>query len=266
MKLFAAFIALLFSIPNLPAAQQPSPPAPSGPSKAATLLAQSLAAQTGQVALSDVTLSGTAHRIAGSDDESGTAVLKATANGQSRIDLNLLAGPRSEIHGMSPDGPAGSWSGPDSVSHPIAYHNLVSEPAWFFPAIVVAQGLSATGYVVTYIGHETHNSTAVEHISLSQQPSGSLKTVALLRHLSQVEVYLDSTTLLPAAMTFNIHPDDDAGRDIPIEIRFSDYRTTDSAQVPFHIQKFLNNSLTLDFQVQSVMLNTGLAASTFNAQ
>jgi len=45
-----------------------------------------------------------------------------------------------------------------------------------------------------------------------------------VQRLSQTDLYLDSTTLLPAAMTFNIHPDDNALLDIPIEIHFSEYR------------------------------------------
>ncbi len=36
------------------------------------------------------------------------------------------------------------------------------------------------------------------------------------------------------------------------------------AQVPFHVQKFLNNSLLLDFQADSVTFNTGLTASSFS--
>ncbi len=69
-------------------------------------------------------------------------------------------------------------------------------------------------------------------------------------HLTQVDFFLDSTTLLPAAITFNIHPDNNALLDLPVEIRFSDYRVVSpsgvvaglqtgavsSPQIPFHIQ------------------------------
>lgn len=265
MKILSILIiTLLFSLPNLKAAQQASAPATSTSSpQALQLLQRSYGTLAGGQALNDVTLSGMARRIAGSDDESGTAVFKATANGQSRIDLSLPSGTRSEIHGVSTDGPAGSWYGPDGVSHAISYHNLISEPAWFSPAVVVAQGLSPSGYVVAYVGHETRNSTAVEHISISQQFSGKPKTVALFQHLSQVEIYLDSTTHLPTVFTFNIHPDNDAGRDIPIEIRFSDYRSVNGAQVPYHVQKSFNNSLTLDLQFSSAVFNSGLSPSIF---
>ncbi len=62
-------------------------------------------------------------------------------------------------------------------------------------------------------------------------------------------------------MTFNTHPDNDAGRDIPVEIRFSDYRVVNRVQTPFRVQKYVNNSLVLDFQFEAAALNTGLTAS-----
>jgi hypothetical protein len=235
-------------------------------SQATTLLQRALVALSGGNPLSDVTLSGTARRIAGSDDDTGTAVLKAVATGASRTDLSLSSGQRTEVCDLSAASPAGTWSGPDRVSHPIANHNLVSGPAWFFPAFTIARRPSASGYIAAYVGRESRNSLAVEHVSLSQQVATSPDAIALFQHLSQVEIYLDSTTLLPVALTFNSHPDNDAGLDIPSEIRYSDYRAVNGIQVPFHIQKYVNNTLTLDFQAQAVALNTGLTAAQFTAQ
>jgi len=227
-------------------------------------LAGSLAALSGTASITDVTLSGTARRIAGSDDESGTAVLKAIAAGASRMDLSLPSGPRSEILNTSLTSPAGTWSGPDAISHPIAYHNLFTNPVWFFPTFTIAQGLSSSGYVATYVGQETLDGQAVQHVSLSQ-PSllPNVHGGPSSAHLTQVDLLLDATTHLPAAIAFNTHPDNNELFDIPVEVRFSDYRPVNGAQVPFHVQKYLNNSLILDFQATSVTLNSGLTAKSF---
>jgi hypothetical protein len=229
------------------------------------MLQNSLGALTGGQSITDVTLSGTARRIAGSDDETGTGVFKAIA-GAGRMDLTLSAGQRSEVENLTGTSPAGSWSGPDGVSHPIVYHNLMIDPSWFCPALPISRALSS-GYTTAYVGHETRNGQSVQHVqvwqtSAVQSPEGT----PTMQHLSQMDFYLDSTTFLPAAITFNIHPDNDMGLDIPIEIRFSDYRATGGSQVPYHVQKFLNNSLLLDFQAQSVTLNSGLSAATFQVQ
>jgi hypothetical protein len=255
----AAVYLCFFLVLSTSAQQSPAPPV-----QAPALLQSALAALAGANSVTDVTLTGTARRIAGSDDESGTATLKAIAGGASRVDLTLPSGQRTEIMNISSGQPAGTWIGTDGVSHAIAVHNLLLiDPAWFFPAFPISRGL-ATGYAATYVGHETRNGQAVEHLSVIQQVSDPAQDVALLQHLSQIDFYFDSSTLLPASMTFNIHPDNDAGLDIPVEILFSDYRSVNGAQVPFHVQKFLNNGLILDLQFQTVTLNTGLTPSSFS--
>jgi hypothetical protein len=145
----------------------------------------------------------------------------------------------------------------------MAFHNLLTDPVWFFPAFPITQGLSA-GYAATYVGHETREGQAVEHLIIAQStavpsPAGA----PTMGHLSQMDFFLDSTTFLPAAVTFNTHPDNNALLDIPIEIRFSDYRAVSGVQVPFHIQKFLNNSLLLDIHFETAVVNMGLSASQF---
>ena len=87
-----------------------------------------------------------------------------------------------------------------------------------------------------------------------------------MQHLSEANIFLDPSSFLPLAITFNTHPDGNALLDIPIELRFSDYRAVSGIQVPYHVQKFLNNGLILDFHVQTVSLNSGLTASSFTVQ
>jgi hypothetical protein len=226
------------------------------------LLQRALKALTNGTSLQDITLTGTARRIAGSDDETGQATLSATAGG-SRIDLNLSSGPRTEIYNGSGGSPAGTWSGPDGVAHAISFHNLLTDPAWFFPAFPITHGASPA-YVATYVGHETRDGQAVEHLTISQVSAAqSPAGVPTMSNLSQMDFFLDSTTFLPLAVTFNTHPDNNAVLDIPIEIRFSDYRVVNGVQIPFHVQKFLNNGLILDLQFSSAALNSGLTASQF---
>jgi len=259
---FLFLVSISFALSISLAAQQTAMSSP----QAMQLLQQSLNTLAGGQTLSDVTLSGTARRIAGSDDESGTTVLKALAAGASRVDLSLPSGPRSEVRNLSEAAPAGTWSGPDGVSHAMAFHNLQTEPAWFSPAIAITRVLSSSSYIATYIGQETRNSATVQHVALYQQSPASGNTAPLLQHLTQIDLYLDFSTLLPAAITFAIHPDNNALLDIPVEVRFSDYRAVNVAQVPFRVQQFVNNSLFLDFQAQSATINTGLAASTFSVE
>jgi hypothetical protein len=110
----AAFFTLFaFSLASSLLAQQTV----SSSTQATQLLQKSLAALTGGQSTTDITLSGTARRIAGSDDETGTGVFKALATGAGRMDLSLSMGPRSEVWNLSAAAPTGAWSGPDGISH-----------------------------------------------------------------------------------------------------------------------------------------------------
>lgn len=248
-------------------AQQPTPTTPAPRDAQAVLVLQrSLAALTGTVAVNDVTLNGTVTRIAGSDNESGTVTLKATGVGQGRVDLSLSSGQRSEVTDMSQAAPTGSWSGPDGTWHPVAGHNLFTDPTWFFPAFLVGRVLSNPGYAVSSVDAETLDGVVVEHIAIFQQYSGLQQLPSFVQGLSKIDIYLNSSNLLPSAIAFNIHPDNDALTNIPLRVEFSNYKASQGAQVPCQIQKFINNGLVWDLVLGTIQFNTGLTASDFAVQ
>jgi hypothetical protein len=234
--------------------------------QASQVLQQSLSALNGTNRTLDVTLKGSAHYIAGSDDETGTATLQAIAAGASLVELNLSSGEHKEFRNLTVDPPSGQWVGPDGVTHAVTYQNLVNEPSWFSPVATISRLIGTPNYVSEYVGNETLDSQSVVHVSVNEQPPASVVASPLLPHLSQVDLYLDSSTLLPAAIAFNMHPDDNELIDIPIRVQFSDYRSVNGTQVPFHVQRFLNNGLVLDFQFDTATINSGLSVSTLSIQ
>lgn len=244
---------------------QVSTTAPRDP-QGVTLLQRSLAALVGTSTVKDVTLNGNATWIAGSDNETGTATLKATSIGQGRIDLSLTAGQRSEVVDISQTPSTGNWSGPDSIWHAIAYHNLFTDPSWFFPTFLVARVLSTSGYVVNAPDNETKNGISVEHIMVYQQPAQTDASAKLITSLSQIDIYLDASTLLPVAVDFNLHPDNNAQVNISTEIRFSSFQNVQGIAVPYHVQRYMNNGLTLDLTVTGVQVNSGISATAFQVQ
>jgi len=250
--------------PGVTFAQQTSSAQPSG----ATLLTQSAAALSSSTTVSDITLTGNAQWIAGSDDESGTVSLKAMAAGESRMDLSLSGGVRSEIRTLDPNNnQIGAWSGTDGVQHAISNHNLMTDSSWFFPALTLSRLLANANAVATYVDQETLNGQTVLHVSVSQSVAGQTgQGGTLLQHLSQMDFFLDPTSLLPVALSFTTHPDNNALLDIPVQILFSNYQNNGGVLVPLHVQKYINNNLFVDLQLQSAALNSGLTASAFNVQ
>ncbi len=224
--------------------------------------AKSMAAITGGNPISDAALTGTATWFAGSDTETGTVLLKASGTGESRMDLALGNGNRSEIRDASTGAALGQWIAPDNSSGLFAFQNCFTDAVWFFP---VLSSLSAgPNVVLTYIGQETRNGQTVQHLRTYVSQGDPLPPpLPTAQQLSTMDFYLDAVAFLPSAILFNSHPDNDPGTNISIEVDFSNYQALGGAMVPLHVQKYLQGTLALDLSLSSAAFNTGLSLSNF---
>lgn len=229
--------------------------------QALTLASQSLLAAVGSTILTDATLQGTVNFVAGSDEESGTFTLELKGNQESKLALNLSGGRRAEIR----QGPAGAWVDASGVKHPTALHNCWVDASTFFPTFSVWGVLNDPQVTTTYLGQSLRGSVTVDHLQLTRTLPGQVAAMtAEIQSLSAANIYLDAATHLPVALEFNTHPDKDLGLNIPVEIRFSNYQQVNGVTVPMHIQKLIQRTLTLDLNVTSVAINSGIPDSEFS--
>lgn len=112
------------------ALQAVSTPPASDP-QAVTLANAAIAALTGGNVIQDVTLTGNV--VSGTD--SGTATLKAMPQGESRMDLVISEGTRSEVRDAQTGVQLGRWVNPNGTSGYFAALNCRTDAAWFFPAL-----------------------------------------------------------------------------------------------------------------------------------
>src|SRR5450631_318619 len=184
---------------------------------AVTLAQQSLAALTGRVPVADVTLNANVISIFGSDAETGTATLEAKGTGESRVDLSLSGGTRSDVRNLVNGGPGGAWTKNGGTSTAYAQHNCWTDAAWFFPALSSLTQTGNQNFIFKYIGQEQHGGVNTQHIQVFQvgpQANSSLQ------RLSTLDFYLDPNSSLPLAVAIKAHADNDANTDIPTEFRF----------------------------------------------
>jgi hypothetical protein len=251
LLVFPAFLSAQRSVSNDPSA--------------ASLVQKSIAALSQGAQVRDVTLMGTARRIAGSDDETGGVIAKALQSGEARVDFNYTSGQRSESRVISPKGTHEQWSGPDGVRHAVVSHNVAPDSPWFSPPLLLQRVTTSANATVVYAGSEMRGGSSVEHLTVSEQVPAAhhpAMMLALLQKAARFDLYLDSNTNLPSAVIYNAHPDNNLTQDIPVEIHFSDYRPVDGVQVPFHVQKYFNRMLVLDLQFSSAVVNSGLSANS----
>ena len=228
-----------------------------------SLLVRAQSVLSGGAAIQDAVLTGKVRRVAGSDDQAGTASLKIVASGEMRLDMSFPSGSQSAVRTSNGTGLTGFWSGADGKEHAVGFQALKTDDAqWFFPAIMLTRLSQMSGVSLAETLEKRHG-RAAEHLHIVQAADSRLPAYAvkLVEHADQMELFLDSTTLLPDTVTFNVHPEHDLGRDVPVELRFSDYRSVNGAQVPFRVQEYLNRTLVLDLDFETAQLNTGITVN-----
>lgn len=210
--------------------------------------------------VTSVQMTGTAISSYGSDQQTGTVTLQATANGQSKMTLQLASGTRTETQNPLSDSQRQcTWSGADAVVHSSAVHHCWIDAIWFLPPITMQTGAGAPDDVPS-VAQSANPGQVRIHRERHLVDVDSAQTGQFIAHLSAVDLDIDSSTGLPVMLAFAAHPDNDAGIDMPVEVRYSAYSTFNGVTVPTHIQKFINHSLVLDLQISNVQIQ--LATST----
>lgn len=251
-------LVLGFSVPCSVAQTTPVPGPVSDP-QAVSLARQSITVLTGLASITDVTLTG---NVTWADGESGTATLKALGTTESRIDLILSSGTRTEIRDAQTGANIGKWVNPDNSSGMFAPHNCWTDAVWFFPAL--GSLIGGPNMVLSYVGQESRNASLVQHIRVyNYYQWNSFSVGPTPQQLSTIDFYLDKNTLVPVAMTFNTHPDNDAMTNLLVEVDFSEYRYFNGVPVPMRIQKYQQGSLMMDVVVIEASFNSGLLLSAF---
>lgn len=249
------WLSLLLGVVSSSFAQSP----PASDPQALSYAAQSITAMTGGTPINDVTLIGS---VNWNQSDTGTATLTALGTGESRMDLALTSGTRTEIRDAQTGTPLGEWINPDSSSGQFASQNCQTDAAWFFPAL--GSLLGGSNVVLSYVGQETLYGEAVQHIqSYLYQPNAPTGSSPTLQQLSTMDFYLDASTLLPVATMFNAHPDNGATTNLQIEIDFSNYQNSGGVLVPMHVQKSQQGNLMVDINLTRASFNTGLSLSNF---
>jgi hypothetical protein len=229
------------------------------------VLQSSLQVLAGAVPITDTKLLAAVQYTAGSDSETGTAVLEASGIDKFSSVLTLSSGTLTDVR----QGIAQATTGFDGQQHLSALHNSLYPAPWFMPALLVQEWLRPPNNVTLVSAtNEVRDGQNVIHIQAYRLPPGQADavTASYLRQVSTADLYLDASTLLPLYLDFMTHPDNDELIDFPVTIAFQGYRSVSGVQIPFHIQKYLQRSLLLDLTLSSAAINVGVPQSDFAIQ
>lgn len=205
----------------------------------------------GATGIQSTAISGNSEFIAGSLDVTGTFAAQCAIGGSSQLQLQIASNSRTENRQTSNGTATGNWVDNEGVTHAMAGQNVLTPASWFCPHIALSDILQNQSLNLQFVGLETKNGEAVFHLSVAASEPDNTPTSLLMAHLSTAQIYLDAATFRPVAFDFNVHPDNNATLDIPVEIQFSNFSNSSGVWIPYGVQEFVNSTLTLSLQVES---------------
>jgi len=220
------------------------------PTSAQTYL-QAALASLNSASIQGMSLWGNSTANAGDVTENGSFTAQCATNGASQLQPGLSNGPTSINRQTSNGTPSGTWTDTEGQAHPIAGHNLMTPAAWFCPQVAIVSILQNQSLSLRLAGTQSRNGESVVHIAVTASVRDTSPASTLNQHLSQFDIYLDSASYRPVEFDFNVHPDNNALIDIPVQIHFSNYVQSGGVWAPGTIERFANSTLELTLQVVS---------------
>lgn len=247
-------------------------------SASSSALPQIVQAYSGTAPLRTVSLTGNVTIPNASGQTAGTITLSASSNRWSEIDLGLPTGNQTEVRNGVGVYHQRIWIGPDGVAQAFPLTDLeLPHPAWFFPSFVLLSALGSPNHIVSDLGVQTWQGSSARHISVWRKPPGNMPASSATSEQSQTQsdFYLDPNSYLPMAITFQCNANAQDPREvfalsnssaeaISVEVTFSDYRSVQGSQIPFHIRVFNGNSLAMDISLSGAAINSDLVRSKTN--
>jgi len=263
MCLPRTYVAVFFLVLTVPAfAQQAATALQSSVQRdpqAVALVQQSVAAMASTLP-SDSSATGIVTIVEGSTSSSGTIQILTRGTTETVETVTLSAVQRSVIFS---NGDAKEVVGSQSTNPSLEL--AVSDQCPDFPLPLLLAALNSPDFAFRYVGQETLDSVAAQHIQMWNTFSSNshLKHLALF---SLRDIWFDATSSLPLKMSYTRRAGKGATPAVPVEISFANFTKVNGVLYPFLIHKSLNGTPWQTITIENVSFNTGLTASQFQVE
>jgi hypothetical protein len=170
-----------------------------------------------------------------------------------RTDAN---GPDGTVISTFRDAQAQTRSSEDDQEFPAV--SIAEAGNWWVPILSILGEWSDGGIRLEYAGLEG----TTYHVRMSRISSDA----ALQEISSPCDIYLDSSTLLPAKLAFSLHPPANLLARIPVEVQYGDYQTASGIVTPFSISYYVRGRLLFTARITQFSINQGATDSDFALQ
>jgi len=256
--IFTVMLSLLSVTANPQQASTSTTPIPRD-ARAVLLLRQAASAMAA-VPPSDSTATGNVTIVAGSSTTNGTVTIQTKGSSESSIQFQVPTDPWKVVFAS---GQANKVETSQTTVYTVEL--AASSQCLYFPLPYLLGILNNPDYSIQYVGQETLNGAAVNHLVV-QNTFNSATGFQFLASFTTADIWIDASTLLPAKIAM-IRRDGGGSRPkIPISVAYSNYKSVSGVLYPFTIQEYITETLWATTTIQSVSFNTGLTDASFTIQ
>ncbi len=253
------FVPILLFSPVL-AAQSP----PRRDAQALAILTRAYAAMRGPAVqtISDLTISGRITAQRAQDSAQGTLVFKLIARNVHRVDVQIPGLVFSQIV----NGRRASRT-ENGKTKRLPYHAILDSCPDLFPVLSEIADLNNPVFQLVYLGTETLNGRAVEHIRVEKFFTDETPANGkLLSAIDGADLFIDQTNFLLLKRSRRVPSIENLKSTVLVEQVFSNYQLFGGVLVPQTVTTYVRGQKISDIAVTSVALNTGLSPTEFEVQ
>jgi hypothetical protein len=205
-------------------------------------------------AVTSVTLTGATTWTAGSLQDTGSVILKASVDGSSSETWSLASQPYSVANTSFTDGRTCNSVDSAAKIHQDASPACFRAAPWFAPWMSLLM-LSNNVLLRTSGAHFTGGSESesqLQYMTNLGSTGTANASLAIVQSGTVIGLVIDPKTSLVDELDFNQSIDSDVSRVISYRIVFGDYRSDGGFVLPHHIQRYIQRTLQADITITNI--------------
>jgi hypothetical protein len=131
---------------------------------------------------------------------------------------------------------------------------------WMIPALSIIGEWGDPEIQLEYLGLQENGT--VHHVRMHRLPQeGGWAAV-----YSPCDIFLDAVTGLPVRIAYSLHPPANLRVDIPVEVKYQDYKNISGILIPYHVTYSIRGRLVSEFHTTRFAINQGVSAFDFKVR
>lgn|SRR5262249_1168610 len=177
----------------------------------------------------------------------GTKMLRVETDSPDGKSLFVISGERAALN-----------TGAEAVQR-IPRRSVGDDGITHLSVLSVLSSSNDPGVKLQYLGLEKLGNASFHHVRM-QRP---LTAEGVAESYSPYDIYIEPQSLLVARLQYMMHAPTNLRKTIPVQVEYTDYRSTSGILVPFHITYTVRQQKLTEYALTSFSVNSGISVTDF---